>query len=613
MNIFLFLLLVPSLFNAIITEQILLLIILAFVYAILTFNYRTKDKFENILLIFVIVSFCAWLSTDLYFSKYVLVFSLAFYLNLKLLTVLKAKYNDCVKILLIMLGIFLIVQSTIFPGVSILKKVEKVASWDRTEWCDAKSYDDEIYIKSQYSYDILRKLINAESITNTHKLNEFSSLWVLTPTELFKSEEINDIYKWVLKGGKLIIVTDHTDIYGHARILSPLVKKFRMTINKDNVLDHKNVGGTYRLNFKELNGLSPNTFKGFGESWLTTWGYSERADYGGTNFFSDGQISDEENYSLWVIGLKRSFGLGNVTLFGDSTMFSNFALTRPSSQYILKKIFNDVSPIPYNLLAAISIFLYLFLNTISAKGKAIYCSLIILSLIYIILPTFKKERSLDFEGLKILNVSGDWNLIEPLSDHNPAAFRTFFASSYIASPCFPVWSGPNRKNSVIIFSNGKCLEGKTPEHPHFSDDEKLKKLLKVQTIVSLDDCFDEINKYAYASTYWFEGGIGPLNEYAYRLFWRDITGSSDKMKPYPILSNTSNVFYYVFTTNGYLKVDVEKSDIENYNGWKLLGDYIVAKEVKDGNLLIRKIWQRHPWQYKDMMLYKVNPHKNNPK
>ena len=56
-----------------------------------------------------------------------------------------------------------------------------------------------------------------------------------------------------------------------------------------------------------------------------------------------------------------------------------------------------------------------------------------------------------------------------------------------------------------------------------------------------------------------------------------------------------------------------QSDIENYNGWKLLGDYIVAKEVKDGNLIIRKIWQRHPWQYKDMMLYKVNSHKNNPK
>lgn len=57
----------------------------------------------------------------------------------------------------------------------------------------------------------------------------------------------------------------------------------------------------------------------------------------------------------------------------------------------------------------------------------------------------------------------------------------------------------------------------------------------------------------------------------------------------------------------------QQSDIENYIGWKLLGDFIVAKEVKDGNLLIRKIWQRHPWQYKDMMLYKLNPYKNDQK
>ena len=158
-----------------------------------------------------------------------------------------------------------------------------------------------------------------------------------------------------------------------------------------------------------------------------------------------------------------------------------------------------------------------------------------------------------------------------------------------------------------MFDNNKQLIGLIPEHDHYSDKLELYRRLQGNMVSSLDDYIEEINRYAFASSFWFDSGIGPLNEYAYRKFWRDITESSEKMKSYPILSDPTNISYYAFSSDGYLKLNLEVRNIDNYDGWKIIGDFIVAKENEKGDLIIFKSWQKHQWQYKDMILYKNEP------
>lgn len=183
-----------------------------------------------------------------------------------------------------------------------------------------------------YSYSEFRKLINADTIRNLSKLNNYNELWIVTPTQPFTNDEIKTIKDWVKSGGHLIVVGDHTDLYGHGRCLNQLLSDFNCNVDysvafkKDNSQHFKTTFG------KNANIKTGTTFEGsLTFPIISSMLWIEPAYYANDNFFGPVTASGNDEYTLRNICGVKSVGLGQVTLLGDSTFFANFSVYQPHS------------------------------------------------------------------------------------------------------------------------------------------------------------------------------------------------------------------------------------------------------------------------------------------
>ena len=233
---------------------------------------------------------------------------------------------------------------TVFLGI---RTSEKTAILDHGDWAKTTpgfSLSD-LNISSSYSYSELLKLIGGTSISVKDISGDLSTVWLLTPTKPFSEEEIQRIYLWIKEGGHLIISADHTDLYGHGRVLNSLLKgtKTRISLattlpNATDDLTNYSQGGIVHL-------LSSCTISGPGVyPILSEATYREKAYYNSPNFFGPFSISGDDRFSRWLVGTTQSLGEGFVTIIADSTVFANFALFRPGNPELITEL-QSVRPI----------------------------------------------------------------------------------------------------------------------------------------------------------------------------------------------------------------------------------------------------------------------------
>jgi hypothetical protein len=190
-----------------------------------------------------------------------------------------------------------------------------------------------------YSYAGLKRLLKAESITDTKGLRGVGELWVITPTEPFSASEVSDIGSWVLRGGRLIVVTDHTDFLGHARCANQLLEQAGMQVS-DTALFPEPENAQVRVPFGQgISLLTSNAVSGVGVFPVIVARYiEEKPDYSGRNFFGPLSHSlDDRMRSRCVVG-EKPYGAGSVCVVTDSTMFANFAVYLPDSQDLLRVV-----------------------------------------------------------------------------------------------------------------------------------------------------------------------------------------------------------------------------------------------------------------------------------
>ena len=191
--------------------------------------------------------------------------------------------------------------------------------------------------QSLYSYAGLRRLLNAESETTTKDLRRFDELWVITPTEPFSASEVLDIGSWVFRGGRLIVVTDHTDFLGHARCANQLLEQMGMQVT-DTALFPEPANAQVGVPFGPgISLLTSNAVSGICVLPVIVARYiEEKPDYSGRNFFGPLSHSlDDRMRSRCVVG-EKPYGVGSVCVVTDSTMFANFAVYSPDSQDLLR-------------------------------------------------------------------------------------------------------------------------------------------------------------------------------------------------------------------------------------------------------------------------------------
>jgi hypothetical protein len=210
----------------------------------------------------------------------------------------------------------------------------KVAYVEHGRWANAEAlWDiDHISLRSAYAYSEIAKMLSADRVKLLNLNKSYNEAWMVTPTNPLSDAELSSLHSWIRRGGALILVTDHTDVFGHGRVANQILKPlgiqtdytaFFPVLANDKAKD--GWFGNYQMR-------TTTTFKGYGIFPLVTarW-FNEAGDYSTKNFFGRLRATGEDEHARRVLVGVRDYGRGRVVLMADSTMFSNFATYAPDS------------------------------------------------------------------------------------------------------------------------------------------------------------------------------------------------------------------------------------------------------------------------------------------
>lgn len=235
---------------------------------------------------------------------------------------------------------------------------EKHSDWEWTqEKLDTVTYGK----KSLYNYSCLADYIghyyrferNFELITG-EVLADHDILIIKTPTSVFLESELDAIEEFVNQGGGLLLIGDHTNVFGTSTFINPLARRFGLQYNFD---------ATYDFRTGSLSVYKPSEFYShpvvqsmppflFGTSCTldapllaekVIIGYGLKAvylDYSKKNFFSVQNESAFMKYGVFVQCAGIKFGKGRVLAFSDSTVFSNFWMFMPGKPELFSGFLN---------------------------------------------------------------------------------------------------------------------------------------------------------------------------------------------------------------------------------------------------------------------------------
>lgn len=182
---------------------------------------------------------------------------------------------------------------------------------------------------SSYSYSEFVQIMNADTISTLSDLSQYNELWIITPTTPFSDTEIQTLKKWVASGGNLILVSDHTDLYGHARCINQIATVFNCKVHYSATFDKRNNQIFRNAYAAPVDIKTGANMSGYVFPMLSTWEWEEDAYYSNANFFGPLAISGDDSFGDKLLLGQKSYGLGQVSFLQDSTIFSNFAVYQP--------------------------------------------------------------------------------------------------------------------------------------------------------------------------------------------------------------------------------------------------------------------------------------------
>ena len=338
----------------------------------------------------------------------------------------------------------------------------KVAYVEHGKWAnaDAEWNLDHVTIRSAYAYSELAKLLSAERLSLTDLNAQYREAWMVTPTNPLSAEELSGLRSWVNQGGSLIIVTDHTDVFGHGRVANQILTPLGMSTDYTAFFPTEEDDQAKNGWFGNYQMRTTTTFRGYGIFPLITarW-FNEAPDYSTKNFFGRLRATGEDEHMRRVVAGVRPYGRGRIVLMADSTMFSNFATYAPDSLRIAAGLRSPFSRMPlYSDFPLLLVLLGLGQNSVftskfTTASGCLLCSV----MIAIGLP--EKPGTLSWgRGENFLWWSGDSDLVQGAKDPSQSLTTAYIVSTLTERK--PRWT-----DSTTGLSSGIWVSAQPPPSP----------------------------------------------------------------------------------------------------------------------------------------------------
>lgn len=341
--------------------------------------------------------------------------------------IISSKWQRIVGCLFIFFLIFIFMFST---GIDNLGK-NKVCYLIHGDWAkpSPEYVLSDLRNESVYSYSEFVHLLNADTISDVGKIDEYTEMWIVTPTKPFAPIEIEKINQWVKKGGKLYLVSDHTDLYGHARCVNQLARTFNVEVDYAVAFNHVNNEFFKNVFGQTVSIKSGNTIKSkLSFPLVADYVWNEPAYYANENNFGPVTPSGNDKYGLYSLCSTMSYGFGSIVVLGDSTIFANFCVYQPYTERFINFLRHYH---PYGrLFLLFPLLLIILLPTLLFENKY-YVFVFFLSFLpcSYALPTTKLnygespqiwsgEEQFVYEGCQYACISTAYSL-SPLSGHKP--------------------------------------------------------------------------------------------------------------------------------------------------------------------------------------------------
>ncbi|MBP7892553.1 MAG: hypothetical protein KA063_03335 [Firmicutes bacterium] len=230
---------------------------------------------------------------------------------------------------------------------------EKTTEPYTTEWYGEDSGYN-YYSLASYMEDYYTVSRNLDSPITPELLATQDVLVLKTPTSAYSQEEIDAVFRFVRQGGGLLLVGDHTNVFGTSTYLNPLAERFGLHFNHDGTYDLATDG----LSIYEDRSVFPHpTVRRLGKFMFATscslqapllsagaiTGYGIKGlylDYSKENFFRTDAPDFDKDYGLLLQQVALHSGRGRVVAFTDSTVWSNFFMFIPGKWELAEGAFN---------------------------------------------------------------------------------------------------------------------------------------------------------------------------------------------------------------------------------------------------------------------------------
>jgi hypothetical protein len=174
-------------------------------------------------------------------------------------------------------------------------------------------------------------------------------LVVKVPTLRYNPEEIKAIERFVERGGGLLLMGEHTNVFNTGTHLNDVAKIFGFSFRYDCLFDidtiytqlynlplvpHPIIQSMPPFNFAVSCSINPG--RSLGRAVIRSTGLKNLlADYHAGNFYPQVEDKAEMRYGAFVQLLTTHHGAGRVVAFTDSTVFSNFATFEPGKAELM--------------------------------------------------------------------------------------------------------------------------------------------------------------------------------------------------------------------------------------------------------------------------------------